>query len=94
VLAQDAPKGRIGGDRKSAKAKAEQNHGAPAHHDFNRYSTRNLSVLSARLAQEKPKFYDAYLLRDEATDVHKVLAENAPKGKPGRKKKGEEEIKL
>ncbi len=57
VLLEHAPgKGR-GGDRKSEKAKNQK-----CAHTFDRNGkTHNKVVLSARLAQEKPNFYDDYL---------------------------------
>jgi hypothetical protein len=61
VLAETAPKTRDGRDRKSKTAKSEAV--SSANNDIRRFATGKMT-LSVRLAQEKPKFYDAYLRGD------------------------------
>ena len=61
VLAQNAPHNGRGGDRKSPSARDNQKVTTP----FDRgSSSKSATVLSVRLAQEKPRFYDAYLRGD------------------------------
>jgi hypothetical protein len=57
VLAENAPGRGRGGDRKSKMA---MNQTVPTPFD-RQHRHKGTAVLSARLAQEKPKFYDAYL---------------------------------
>jgi hypothetical protein len=57
VLAQNAPNWGRGGDRKSKMA---MNQTVPTPFD-RQHRHKGTAVLSARLAQEKPKFYEAYL---------------------------------
>jgi hypothetical protein len=77
VLAQHAPGRGRGGDRKSARAKRNQTVVRP----FDRSNHLAKPVLSARLAQEHPKVYEAYL-RGEYRSI-RAAAEAAGLVKPG-----------
>jgi hypothetical protein len=54
ILAKNAPKGRPG------RKKASGAIGAVRHH-FDRHATHSAALLAVRLAQDYPKFYEAFL---------------------------------
>lgn len=72
VLAENAPKNKGGRPSKNGKG----NQGADTQVSLERGNTRNktAAVLSVRLAQEKPKFYEAYL-RGKYTSVTQAATE-------------------
>lgn len=59
ALHEGVPKPRHGGDRRSESARKDQ--GAPTLLDRRANRAHSATVLSVRLAQEKPEHYDAYL---------------------------------
>lgn len=70
ILAREAPKGKRGGDRKSESSRSDHAEVLP----LDRHGGNTVPVLSARLAQEHPEVWGAYLNGEYQTVTAAAIA--------------------